>query len=423
MMPAHPHLLHDKGTLEVMLGNYSKAVGTLREAMESSGVGFRRLMSASEPTRTGCTEEANLKANVFLTWDKRYLISSSNMIYRIPEVSMYGDAGIVVPNSNCDIFVPASDPFVSLSSNLPMMVPSLTTRAVAHEPWKRRAPRPPQPSRHNKVFSLMQYHSSAFYHWICECLTRLVMAKEFLIENADIRVLVPEGPEVGKFVRESLTQFFPWLTPNRIAGYYQLGPDANFKRAQVSLYHFVHWAESADGSHALANPLALRRLHAEISHPEEPQDGPKTIIVLRRGHVVMRNFPQESDILRYLERRSESGSRFRVVTFDGSQNSLVEARTLFGKASAIVGLHGGGLSNIIFCPKGVKVLEIGFPCKCADHYQHVATTIGLNYSRVFVEGDVLFRGLTAPNVTVSDSLLKAALDKLIQSIAMENREE
>ena len=61
--------------------------------------------------------------------------------------------------------------------------------------------------------------------------------------------------------------------------------------------------------------------------------------------------------------------------------SLVEQAALFASPAAqlVVGVHGGGLSNLVFSPRGAAVLEVytaAFPC-----YRELALRCGVHYER------------------------------------------
>jgi len=48
------------------------------------------------------------------------------------------DAGVAVPYAGCDIYIVASDPYLDLTTQVPLLVPSLQQMIVL-EPWKNHA--------------------------------------------------------------------------------------------------------------------------------------------------------------------------------------------------------------------------------------------------------------------------------------------
>ena len=47
------------------------------------------------------------------------------------------------------------------------------------------------------------------------------------------------------------------------------------------------------------------------------------------------------------------------VAFDGEENDFESTLSVFGEAGIVVGVHGAGLANVVFCREDVKVVEIG----------------------------------------------------------------
>ena len=57
---------------------------------------------------------------------------------------------------------------------------------------------------------------------------------------------------------------------------------------------------------------------------------------------------------------------------------------LFYNAECIVGLHGAGLANIVFCKPGTKVIELT-NITTASMYEIIAKKNNLNYTSIVVE--------------------------------------
>jgi len=59
--------------------------------------------------------------------------------------------------------------------------------------------------------------------------------------------------------------------------------------------------------------------------------------------------------------------------------SFLEQVSLFSQAQRVIGLHGAGLANIVWCPAGARVLEI-FPSESIPTYYWVlASQVGVDY--------------------------------------------
>ena len=68
--------------------------------------------------------------------------------------------------------------------------------------------------------------------------------------------------------------------------------------------------------------------------------------------------------------------KFNIVELDNLPLQE-QVNISFYQSKVIIGIHGGGLSNIIFCQKGAKVLELGprlVPC-----YKNLSKNLNLKY--------------------------------------------
>ncbi|MDJ0515226.1 MAG: WcbI family polysaccharide biosynthesis putative acetyltransferase [Trichodesmium sp. MO_231.B1] len=69
---------------------------------------------------------------------------------------------------------------------------------------------------------------------------------------------------------------------------------------------------------------------------------------------------------------------FQTVKMDSM--SVVEQAILLSEAEAVVGTHGAGLTNIVFCSPGTKVVEIFSPLYGTNAYFVISNQCGLDYS-------------------------------------------
>ena len=75
---------------------------------------------------------------------------------------------------------------------------------------------------------------------------------------------------------------------------------------------------------------------------------------------------------------------FEIVTL--ANRSFAEQRALFAQASHVAGVHGAGLSNVVFAPEECRVLEIVPPLVASRTYWLLCSAIGQPY-RAFIAGD------------------------------------
>ena len=91
----------------------------------------------------------------------------------------------------------------------------------------------------------------------------------------------------------------------------------------------------------------------------------------------------EPEIIRELEAVTHSfGLRF--VLFTGNGTGAKEAVALFDRAVMVLGPHGAGLTNSMFCRPGAVVVELTAPWAPAMYYGHLAAALDnvYRYQRV-----------------------------------------
>jgi capsular polysaccharide biosynthesis protein len=94
------------------------------------------------------------------------------------------------------------------------------------------------------------------------------------------------------------------------------------------------------------------------------------IFVTRTG--ASRILGNEADVAEHLVR-----SGFAVV--DPGRHPIPEQITMFKGARTVVGAHGGGLTNLAWCPAGTAVVEIFRPERNLDCYARLSHLAGLRY--------------------------------------------
>ena len=62
---------------------------------------------------------------------------------------------------------------------------------------------------------------------------------------------------------------------------------------------------------------------------------------------------------------------------------------LFYNAECVVGLHGAGLANIVFCKPGTRVIEL-INTSTSSHFEIIAKKNNLNYTSIAVEAKQSF---------------------------------
>jgi len=95
------------------------------------------------------------------------------------------------------------------------------------------------------------------------------------------------------------------------------------------------------------------------------------------NNLLHRSITNEDEVKRYLLKNNFVSVKLHEINFK-------EQVDLFNKAECVVGLHGAGFANIIFCKPGTKVIELK-NSNAGPMYENVAKKNDLNYTSITVE--------------------------------------
>lgn len=106
----------------------------------------------------------------------------------------------------------------------------------------------------------------------------------------------------------------------------------------------------------------------------------KRRIYISREKANSRRIVNESEVLNILEKYG-----FEKVFLESL--SITEQMQLFVSSEYVIAPHGAGLTNLVFCPQGTKVLEIFSPNYVSVSYWNICNQIGLDYYYLFGRGE------------------------------------
>lgn len=191
------------------------------------------------------------------------------------------------------------------------------------------------PSKHTfnlkgRTLSPIAANSISYYHAIAECLTKLIVCADAGLTSFD--QIVIHGTE---FEREVLRR---------------LGFTGNVVSLLANSYPYLHCESLYVPSVYEPNLSIPHKVTSAINKQFmcEVSGGGRRVLILRRGP---RAFVQEMELVAELR-------RLKFESFYLEDLSLDETLNLFGNAEIVVGVHGAGLSNIIFSRPGTMLVEI-----------------------------------------------------------------
>lgn len=122
----------------------------------------------------------------------------------------------------------------------------------------------------------------------------------------------------------------------------------------------------------------------QIFDVEDHSAHPAHKLFISRADATGRQILNWEEVLPVLHRHG-----FQVVEL--TRLSLGAQISLFQHASHVVGVHGAGLTNILFAPRNCAVLEILPPLVATRAYWYLASRLGQRYSALIAEDPELSR--------------------------------
>ena len=217
------------------------------------------------------------------------------------------------------------------------------------------------------VFSLLSGGGAIdyYYHWVIDSIPKLHLLRQSgLLEQIDY-FLVPNY--VLPFQKQYLKHF--GIDESKIINATKVR-HIEADRLVIASYirimaHLPTWV-----------PEFLRRSFVT----EAPQAKGKLIYISRKDSPLSRKVVNEAQVVELLKPMG-----FEVYVLSGLD--IWEQARLFNSAALIVASHGGGLTNLVFCNPGTKLLEF-FPENYVNHlFYDIATKGGITYDYMVYKAD------------------------------------
>jgi capsular polysaccharide biosynthesis protein len=193
-----------------------------------------------------------------------------------------------------------------------------------------------------------------YYHWITQALPRLLLAQQ---TNQQFTLLLPQDHQ-SEFHKASLKllQVDSWQTIERKNQYYDVR----------NLWYPSHDIQIGD-----YNDDLITLLRDKLSKVEPQSELQKKRLFIKRASKERRNIVNEDDVL-----KTFLSFDFEIVDFE--QHSFEEQILLAGKASVLAGVHGAGLTNMIFMPAHSTVFELTTRIN-GEHYYYYSLSNALTH--------------------------------------------
>jgi len=210
-------------------------------------------------------------------------------------------------------------------------------------------------------------YSPGYYHWLCETLPRIYLLTLLSFENP--KVILPGSTTKNvAFIRESLSLLFPNI-------------DFSFtKNRNVLNLRELVWI-SQMGKPYQFNSLLMTEFRGFIrSIIKVDCICPRKRLHISRKKAIRRKILNENEVESVLDKFG-----FKTVCLE--DYSFEEQIKMFSQSDIVIGIHGAGLSNMIFMPENSFVLELQRRMPYSSCFYSLANALDFNYYYLFCKPD------------------------------------
>lgn len=209
-----------------------------------------------------------------------------------------------------------------------------------------------------KWFSILLYWCENYYHWFCDVLPRLHRVINHL--PPDMNFIVPANMEPWKL--KSLEAI--GISSNKCVSF-----NGSIPWKLEELYYTPPVTMTGD-----IEKDSIKWVRSKlVSVDSNENDSKKDRIFISRKKALKRRIVNENLLCEFLMMHN-----FKTVIAE--DYSIEEQVEIFKKASFVVAPHGAGLTNLLYCSPGTKVLEIFDPTAVRRCYRSLSSSLDLSYA-------------------------------------------
>jgi capsular polysaccharide biosynthesis protein len=197
-----------------------------------------------------------------------------------------------------------------------------------------------------------------YYHWMTQCLPSMFWS----LRAGDPSDMVFALPRLNLWQEHTL----------ELAGLRELEFCSTDSHAQYEVNRLAYTTFTQGASTYRPSIKAVEFFRTLRSRVERMSASADSVIYVSRKDANVRNMANEAELC---ERLQEQGVEIVIP----SQLSLEMQIDKFRNAKAVLGPHGAGLTNIIFCEAGAALYEIMSDRKPNPCYAILAQAMGINY--------------------------------------------
>ncbi|MEG4346627.1 tetratricopeptide repeat protein [Microcoleus sp. A003_D6] len=244
----------------------------------------------------------------------------------------------------------------------------------------------------NVAFLSARWGGAAYFHWIFDVITRFdLLQRSGLIETID------------KFVVNASDSSYQAETLETLGI-----PQEKILESRCNLHitadKLIVPSISYDGAGAVSKWKCEYLKQAFLNKQQVVNTDYSERIYISRQQASYRRIVNEEELIKYLEKFG-----FRSVKLETM--SVAEQASCLAAAKVVVAPHGGGLTNLVFCSPGTKVIEIFSPLYVPHCYWMISNLCGLEH--YYLIGDLVDDGTPTKPLHKNMRLDLNSLEKLM----------
>ncbi len=244
----------------------------------------------------------------------------------------------------------------------------------------------------NVAFLSARWGGAAYFHWMFDVITRFdLLQRSGLIETIDKFVVNASDSSYQAETLETLGIPQDKLLESRC-------------NLHITADKLIVPSISYDGSGAVSKWKCeyLRQTFLKEQQPLSTDYSER--IYISRQQASYRRIVNDEEVIKYLEKFG-----FRSVKLETM--SVAEQAACLAAAKVVVAPHGGGLTNLVFCSPGTKVIEIFSPLYVPHCYWMISNLCGLEH--YYLIGDLVDKGTPTKPLHKDMRLDLNSLEKLL----------
>jgi len=241
--------------------------------------------------------------------------------------------------------------------------PRPTVAQALSEDWKLE----PLAEVNGRVAVLATEAADLYYHWLFQLLPRYHLLQRARISVTDIDYYYVNSQR-SRFQRETLALL--GIEPSKIID----GDKVPYLKARELIVPSVPLGASC------FRPWMTDFLRDKFLPKNWRDMGPsRRKLYISRGLAGYRRVINESEVVSFLKERG-----FEVAAMETM--SVPQQAAVLAACDVVIGPHGGGMSNLVFCTPGTKVIEIYSPELVATYFWRLSNRLGLDYYYMLGKG-------------------------------------